>query len=166
MHLSGYRHSQTQTAEAVTKACRHHSGHSTSISGLFLLHFQGRADTQILTKMGPEGGEQPPGWAETPTAPPLAWGPAQGPHPNVMGAPCAPGLWAGSGAAPARGRVPQEQASQQLHIHTSTSVRLLRPAASRPPATGPRRQLPPGCPQHRSGQGHEDSGALWAASRA
>lgn len=122
MHLSGYRHSQTQTAEAVTKACRHHSGHSTSISGLFLLHFQGRAGTQILTKTGPEGGEQPPGWAETPTAPPLAWGPAQGPHPNVMGAPCAPGLWAGSGAAPARGRVPQEQAGQQLHIHTSTST--------------------------------------------
>lgn len=122
MHLSGYRHTQTQTAEAVTEACRHHSGHSTSISGLFLLYFQGRAGTQILTKTGPEGGEQPSGWAKTPTSPPLAWGPAQGPHPYVTGAPCAPGLWAGSGAAPARGRVPQEQAGQQLHIHTSTST--------------------------------------------
>ena len=57
-----------------------------------------------------------------------------------------------------------QPAGWQIHIHTR--VCLLRPAASRLPTTGPQRRPPPGCPQHRSGQGHEDSGELWAPSRA
>lgn len=49
-------------------------------------------------------------------------------------------------------------AGRQTHIHVH--IHLLRPAASRLPATGPQRRPLPGCPQHRSGQGHENSGVL------
>lgn len=164
--MSGYRHTQTQTAEAVTEACRYHSGHSTSISGLFLLHFQGRAGTQI-NKNGARGwgaalwvgrntNLTSPGLGPSPGTPPKCNGGSLCPRPvgQIRGS-------TSEGEGP-----PRTGRSADPHPHIHVHVCLLRPAASRPPATGPRRQLPPGCPQHRSGQGHEDSGALWAASRA
>lgn len=38
----------------------------------------------------------------------------------------------------------------QRQLASHNHIRLLRPAASRPPAIGPQRQPPPGCPRHRS----------------
>lgn len=156
--LSWYRHTQTQTEEAVTKACRHHSRPQHQYIRFIspLLSRDSRYPNLNKNRAQGWGAALWVGQNTNLTSPGL--GPSPGTPPKGDWGSLCPRLVGQSRSSTSIGRVAGEQAGQQIHIH----VCLLRPAASRPPATGLPRQLPPGCPQHRSRQGHEDSGGLWA----